>query len=183
MATARGGIWKGIIKCDSYQAWQDWRHGSWHLVWCTLSICLLLAGQRQSEGPLYQALRDRQHGTMASFMMYAVWLSVCMLVAGRRQSEGRLYYASSFNCQSTFRFSHWRLITISGLKWLFIWTYFVKILLCIIKILSQLLLPKIVLEPANIDNRIMPSSNAIITINQISILPRTEWDDLHFICL
>ena len=37
--------------------------------------------------------------------------------------------------QSTFRPFHRWLITISGLEWLFIWIYFVKIL-CIIKILS-----------------------------------------------
>ena len=107
MAKTHGGVWNGIIKCDFYQAWRDWRCGSLHgdifydvrfslvsgkvkygfirfggtggvarqhLLWCTLSGCMLLAGQRQSEGRLYQVWRNWRRGTAASCMMYPVRL-------------------------------------------------------------------------------------------------------------
>ena len=68
-----------------------------------------------------------------SGIFYDVRCPSSMLLAGWRQSGGRLYYELSFNCQLTFGpFRRW-LISISGLEWLFIWTYFIK-LFCVIKI-------------------------------------------------
>ena len=56
-----------------------WQFARWHILWCTLSICMLslVSG---SEGRLYQAWWDLQRGMVASFMIYAV--SVCGKVTG-----------------------------------------------------------------------------------------------------
>ena len=51
-----------------------WQFARCHLLWCTLSVCMLLTGQRQSEGRLYLACWNWRRGKVASFMMYPVRL-------------------------------------------------------------------------------------------------------------
>ena len=51
MAIKRGGVWHGIIKCDSYQAWLDWRRagGIFYDV-CSLFACFSAVGGKVKDG-------------------------------------------------------------------------------------------------------------------------------------